>query len=175
MCGRVDVKFNSSKRQHILTSAHQHVKHMIREATIKDIPNLLDFQLKMALETEKITLDISTLSQGVQCLFKDPSKGRYYVAEENGETIGCLMTTYEWSDWRNGTILWIQSVYVPNEHRGKGVYKAMYNFIKQMAVADPDIMGIRLYVDKTNHPAQQVYKKLGMNGEHYATFEWMKK
>lgn len=147
---------------------------IVREATSHDIPTLLDFQLKMALETENVTLEISALTLGVQKMFKDPTKGRYYVAEENDEVIGCLMTTYEWSDWRNGTILWIQSVYVPKEHRGKGVYKELYNFIKQMVEVDPDITGIRLYVDKTNHSAQQVYKKLGMNGEHYATFEWMK-
>jgi ribosomal protein S18 acetylase RimI-like enzyme len=146
----------------------------VREATSHDIPSLLDFQLKMALETENVTLEISALTLGVQRMFKDSTKGRYYVAEENGEVIGCLMTTYEWSDWRNGTILWIQSVYVDKPHRGKGVYKELYNFIKQMVQEDPDMTGIRLYVDKTNLPAQEVYKKLGMNGEHYATFEWMK-
>lgn len=147
---------------------------IVREATSHDIPSLLDFQLKMALETENITLEISTLTLGVQRMFKDSTKGRYYVAEENSEVIGCLMTTYEWSDWRNSTVLWIQSVYVDKPHRGKGVYKELYNFIKQMVQEDPDIAGIRLYVDKTNLAAQDVYKKLGMNGEHYATFEWMK-
>lgn len=147
---------------------------IIREATPKDIPSLLDFQLKMALETENITLEISALTLGVQRMFKDSTKGRYYVAEDNDEVIGCLMTTYEWSDWRNGTILWIQSVYVDKPHRGKGVYKELYNFIKKMVEEDPDMTGIRLYVDKTNLTAQNVYKKLGMNGDHYATFEWMK-
>ncbi|MBS1505247.1 MAG: GNAT family N-acetyltransferase [Bacteroidetes bacterium] len=147
---------------------------IIREATPKDIPSLLDFQLKMALETENITLEISALTLGVQRMFKDSTKGRYYVAEDNDEVIGCLMTTYEWSDWRNGTILWIQSVYVDKPHRGKGVYKELYNFIKKMVDEDPDMTGIRLYVDKTNLAAQTVYKKLGMNGDHYATFEWMK-
>lgn len=147
---------------------------IVREATSQDIPSILDFQLKMALETENVTLEISALTLGVQRMFKDSTKGRYYVAEENNEVIGCLMTTYEWSDWRNGTILWIQSVYVDKPYRGKGVYKELYNFIKQMVQEDPDMTGIRLYVDKTNFSAQEVYKKLGMNGEHYATFEWMK-
>src|SRR5271170_5240238 len=145
----------------------------IREATSKDIPHLLDFQLKMALETENITLEISSLSLGVQRMFKDSTKGRYYVTEENGEVIGCLMTTYEWSDWRNGTVLWVQSVYVPNEHRGKGVYKKMYNHIRQLVEGDPDLKGIRLYVDKTNEVAQETYTKVGMNGEHYTVYEWM--
>jgi len=146
----------------------------IREATSRDVPTLIDFQLKLALETENITLEISELSLGVQRMFKDSTKGHYYVAEETGEVIGCLMTTAEWSEWHNGTVLWIQSVYIPKEHRGKGVYKTMYEFIKTMVVNDPEMAGIRLYVDKANHAAQQVYKKLGMNGEHYATFEWMR-
>ncbi|HTH58135.1 MAG TPA: GNAT family N-acetyltransferase [Cyclobacteriaceae bacterium] len=147
---------------------------LIREANIKDIPHLLDFQLKMALETENITLEISSLTLGVNRLFKDPTKGRYYVAEEGGEVMGCLMTTYEWSDWRNGTVLWIQSVYVSRDHRGKGVYKNMYEHIKQLVLDDPDLRGIRLYVDKRNDSAKEVYKTLQMNGDHYQVFEWMR-
>jgi L-amino acid N-acyltransferase YncA len=149
-------------------------KIMIREATDKDIPSIIDFQLKMALETENITLDIATLSHGVHKLFKDSTKGRYYVAEENAEVIGCLMTTYEWSDWRCGNVIWIQSVYIAATHRGMGVYKKMYEYIQQLVMSDPDYRGIRLYVDKTNKAAQQVYSKLGMNGEHYQVYEWMK-
>lgn len=146
----------------------------IREATEKDIPSIIDFQLKLALETESITLDIATLTQGVHKLFKDSTKGRYYVAKESNEVIGCLMTTYEWSDWRCGTVIWIQSVYVIATHRGKGIYKKMYEYIQQMVNRDPDLRGIRLYVDKTNKPAQLVYEKLGMNSEHYQVCEWMK-
>jgi ribosomal protein S18 acetylase RimI-like enzyme len=147
---------------------------IVREAIAKDIPSLLDFQLKMALETENITLEISLLTRGVHRLFKDPSKGRYYVVEIDDEIIGCLMTTYEWSDWRDGTIVWIQSVYVSKEHRGRGVFKMMYNHIHKLTVDDPDLKGIRLYVDKTNKAAQETYLKIGMNGEHYTVYEWMK-
>src|SRR5437879_3869529 len=128
----------------------------------------------MALETENITLEISSLTLGVNRLFKDPTKGRYYVVEENNEVIGCLMTTYEWSDWRNGTVLWIQSVYVARDHRGKGVYKRMYEHIKQLVLEDPDLRGIRLYVDKRNSSAKEVYTVLQMNGDHYQVFEWMR-
>ena len=146
----------------------------IREATRSDIPSIIDFQLKMALETENLTLDISTLTKGVCQLFEDPAKGRYYVAEENKQVVGCLMTTYEWSDWRCGTVLWIQSVYIDANYRGQGVYKKLYDHIQQMVIADPELRGIRLYVDKTNQAAQSVYQKLGMNGEHYQMYEWMK-
>ena len=83
------------------------------------------------------------------------------------------MTTYEWSDWRNGTVLWIQSVYIDKAWRGKGIYKKMYEHIQMIVTKSDDLKGIRLYVDRTNKAAQQVYEKLGMNGEHYQVFEWM--
>ncbi|HCW09212.1 MAG TPA: GNAT family N-acetyltransferase [Cytophagales bacterium] len=147
---------------------------LIREATEKDIPHLLDFQLKMALETENLTLEISSLTSGVNKVFKDSTKGRYYVAEINSEVVGCLMTTYEWSDWRDGTVVWIQSVYIIKEFRGKGVYREMYKYIQQLVNEAPDLKGIRLYVDKKNSGAQKTYQNLGMNGEHYQVYEWMK-
>lgn len=147
---------------------------IIREARITDMPSLLDFQLKMALETENIQLEIQPLTLGMTKLLKDPGKGKYYVAEESGEIVGCLMTTFEWSEWRCGTILWIQSVYVAATWRNKGVFKTMYDHVHQLVQADPDLKGIRLYVDKSNATAQKVYSGLGMNGEHYTVFEWMK-
>jgi L-amino acid N-acyltransferase YncA len=147
---------------------------IVREARQADVPSLLDFQLKMALETENIQLEIQPLTQGMNKLFRDPGKGKYYVAEEQGEVIGCLMTTFEWSEWRCGTILWIQSVYVSLSWRKRGVFKAMYQHLHQLVSEDPDLKGIRLYVDKTNETAQKVYNGLGMNGEHYTVFEWMK-
>ena len=147
---------------------------IVREARPADMPSLLDFQLKMALETENIQLELLPLTQGMYKLFKDPTKGKYYVAEEKGEVIGCLMTTFEWSEWRNGTILWIQSVYVAIPWRRKGVFKEMYHHIHQLVNEVPDFKGIRLYVDKSNAAAQKVYSGLGMNGEHYSVFEWMK-
>ena len=147
---------------------------IVRDARTSDIPSLLDFQLKMALETENVQLEILPLTQGMNKLFRDPGKGKYYVAEVNGEIAGCLMTTFEWSEWRCGTILWIQSVYVAGPWRKKGVFKAMYQHIHQLVSEDPDLKGIQLYVDKTNATAQKVYSGLGMNGDHYTVFEWMK-
>lgn len=146
----------------------------IREANTSDIPCLIDFQLKMALETESIQLEISTLSMGMQKLVKDPVKGKYFVAVEGTEVIACLMITFEWSDWRCGTLWWIQSVYVSESWRGKGVYKKMYEHIRSMVASDPDLKGIRLYVDNSNERAKKVYAGLGMNGDHYSVFEWMK-
>ncbi len=147
---------------------------MIREATIKDMDTIIDFQLKMAMETENIALDITILKSGVKTLFEKPEKGRYYVAEVDGKVVGSTMTTYEWSDWRNATMIWLQSVYFLPEFRNQKLFSKMYAFIKAKVEADDSICGIRLYVDKTNLHAQKVYKAIGMNGEHYDTYEWIK-
>jgi GNAT superfamily N-acetyltransferase len=146
----------------------------VRDASHSDASAILDFQIAMARETEDVTLVREITEQGVHAVFADPSKGRYFVAEEDGRTIASLLITYEWSDWRNGTVWWIQSVYVAPEARKRGVYASLYHHVKAMVDAEPAIRGIRLYVDTRNEPAQQVYTRLGMEGEHYKVFEWMK-
>jgi ribosomal protein S18 acetylase RimI-like enzyme len=146
----------------------------IRRAEKNDHPTIVDFQLRMALETEKLSLDPGTVSRGVMAVLNDNSKGQYFVADGNGKVVASLLITYEWSDWRNGTVWWIQSVYVIPDYRGKKIFKQMYLFLKKQVEEYANITGLRLYVDNRNRKAQEVYRALGMNGNHYATFEWMK-
>lgn len=145
-----------------------------REATPADAETILEFQVAMARETEDVALDREVTTRGVHAVFADPSHGRYFVAESEGRVVASLMITYEWSDWRNGVVWWIQSVYVVPELRGRRVYAGLYAHVKAMVDAEPSIRGIRLYVDERNRGAQEVYTRLGMNGEHYKVFEWMK-
>lgn len=147
---------------------------LVRIAKNEDINSILDFQLAMAQETETINLDPETVFKGVSAVIEDRNKGCYYLAETDGKIIGSLLTTYEWSDWRNGTVIWIQSVYVIPGYRRRGVYSKLYSHVKQMVLDDKNLKGIRLYADKMNHSAQKAYKKLGMNADHYITFEWLK-
>ena len=147
---------------------------LVRKAKNKDKNSILQFQLAMSKETENIDLDPETVSNGVLAVIKDETKGCYYVAETEGKVIGSLLTTFEWSDWRNGTILWIQSVYVLPEYRRKGVYRQLYSHIKKLVFENDNLKGIRLYTEKNNLTAQKAYKKLGMDADHYITFEWLK-
>ena len=148
----------------------------VRPTKYKESKLIVEYQKKMAWETEALQLDEKQLTKGVEAIFEDFNKGIYYVAEDkdSGEVVGCLLTTPEWSEWRNGTVLWIQSVYVDEGYRGKGVFKALYKHIQDIVHKDKDLRGIRLYVDKTNVSAQKVYDAIGMNGEHYQLYEWMK-
>lgn len=146
----------------------------VRKATKKDINAIVDFQLKMAAETEGIELNSDIVLKGVTAVIEDEWKGQYYVTEINEKVVASLLTTFEWSDWRNGTILWIQSVYVLENFRRRGVYRNMYSHIKNMVLNNPKLNGIRLYADKSNTAAHKTYQELGMNHDHYITFEWLK-
>jgi GNAT superfamily N-acetyltransferase len=147
---------------------------IFRNATPDDIDTLVAFQLAMAQETEDLRLDQDVCTAGVASVFNDPSLGGYFVAEDNAAVVGSTLITYEWSDWRNGVVWWIQSVYVLPESRRKGVYAGLYAHIQSLARNNVNVRGIRLYVDRRNTTAQKVYSRLGMNGEHYQVFEWMK-
>ena len=145
-----------------------------RDAQRTDLGDIADFQIAMARETEDLDLDEATCRRGVEAVFNNPSRGRYFVAEIGGRVIASLLITYEWSDWRNGNVWWIQSVYVRPESRKQGIYTGLYEHVQKIASRDESIRGIRLYVDRRNTRAQEVYRRCGMNGDHYLVFEWMK-
>jgi len=146
----------------------------IRKATLSDAPAIIDFQLKMAWETEDMHLDPETVKEGANAVFEDHSRGQYYVADDDGKVVASLLITYEWSDWRNCNVWWFQSVYVVPEYRRKGIFRRMYNYIRHLA-EEQDIAGLRLYVETKNTRAQKTYEALGMSSEHYSFYEWMRK
>jgi len=147
---------------------------IIRKANETDSASIVEFQLAMALETEQLQLHQPTVTKGVAAVFADSSKGTYYVAILDEKVVGSLLTTFEWSDWRNGTVLWIQSVYVRPEFRKRSIFSHLYKYVQESVATNPDLRGIRLYADKTNTSAHKVYEHLGMTAEHYQMFEWMK-
>jgi GNAT superfamily N-acetyltransferase len=145
----------------------------VRKAIPADAPSIIEFQQKMAWETEKIALSAETVTKGVHAVFDDHSKGEYYVAERDGKTVASLLITYEWSDWRNCNIWWFQSVYVVPEFRRQGIFREMYTFIRNKA-DEQGVAGLRLYVETENKRAKNTYEALGMNSEHYTFYEWMR-
>lgn len=142
----------------------------ITQGKASDIDAIVRFQADMAMESEGTMLDMDRLTLGVSSAINDEQKGIYLVARANDTPIGSLMLTREWSDWNNQWYWWIQSVYLMPEYRKKGVYKAMYATLKDMA-RENGVSQIRLYADRTNLSAQQVYQRLGMRESHYLMFE----
>jgi len=146
----------------------------IRKGKLSDSESIVELQLQMARETEGLGLDKTVVSRGVHGVFQEPARGTYWVAEEKGNILGVLLAIPEWSDWRNATVLWIHSLYVIPEARGQGVFKKLYLNLEKQVKQSPQLAGIRLYVDKRNKLAQEVYEKMGMNKHHYELYEWLK-
>lgn len=142
----------------------------ISTGTYNDIEAITGFQIAMALESEGTVLDVERVRKGVAAVMEDESKGTYIVARIEGRPVASLMITREWSDWNNGWYWWIQSVYVMPEHRGQGIFRAMYTKVIELA-NDQNIAQVRLYVDRHNTHAQKVYQKLGMEECHYLMYE----
>lgn len=144
----------------------------VRAATADDLEPIVTGNLKLAEESEAVRLDASTLRDGVRALLDGRAPGHYWVAEDDGRVVGQLLITYEWSDWRNCLVWWVQSVYVHPEVRKRGVFRSLYDHVREQAQT-AGAGGLRLYVHTDNTRAQAVYAALGMNGDHYRVFEDM--
>lgn len=144
----------------------------VRVAQRGDIANIAAWNVAMAWETEQKRIDPALLERGVSAVFDEPRRGFYMVAERDGVPVGCLLVTYEWSDWRCGDFWWIQSVYVVAEARRGGVFRSMYEAVEQRA-RESRAVGLRLYVETENQRAQGTYAGLGMERCHYFMYEAM--
>jgi GNAT superfamily N-acetyltransferase len=144
---------------------------VVRPARVADAGDIARFNAAMAKETEGKELDPATLRAGVDAVLADSRHGFYLVAEVSGASVGCLMVTYEWSDWRNGQWWWLQSVYVPEAFRRRGIFRALHAEAERRARASAGVIGLRLYVERDNVNAQQTYARLGMHDAGYRMFE----
>ena len=150
------------------------MSYQIRRATVTDAEVVADFNNRLAVESEDKHLDMAKLLPGVKALLADEHKGVYHLAcDDNGKPIGQVMYTYEWSDWRNGWFWGIQSVYVTAEHRGKGVFRQVFQYLQQQAKESGNVIGFRLYVEENNIRAHEVYSRSGFEKAGYFVLEKM--
>ena len=145
----------------------------IRLAVRDDWPTIAEFNCRLAEESEGKQLDRQHVEPGVGAILDDPRKGRYLVALAEGRIVGQMMHTYEWSDWRNGDIWWLQSVYVHPDFRRHGVFRALFERLRSEAEADPSVVGLRLYVEAHNTRAHEAYRRLGLTDGGYFVMEKM--
>ncbi len=144
---------------------------VIRDATPDDLPVIVDFNAQLAWESESRRLDLPTLTSGVRRALESPSLCRYFVAERAGTIVGQTMLTFELTDWRDGVLWWIQSVYVLPDHRRCGVFAALFAHIQNLAETDPTVRGLRLYVEEHNQRAQATYAKMGLAPTGHLLYE----
>jgi GNAT superfamily N-acetyltransferase len=134
----------------------------VRRAVLADVQVIAEFNWLLAKESEGVLLDRAVLDPGVCAVLEDPAKGLYYLADDGGRILGQIGLTFEYSDWRRGWFWWIQSVYVRPESRRQGVFRSLFDHVHQLAVADPEVIGLRLYVEEENAGALATYERLGL-------------
>ncbi|MEX0704816.1 MAG: GNAT family N-acetyltransferase [Planctomycetales bacterium] len=146
---------------------------LVRAARLDDRETIVEFNCRLAEETEGLRLDRATVTAGVEAVLADVSKGRYFVAcrKDREQPVGQLMHTREWSDWRNGDLWWLQSVYVVPDCRRLGVFRLLYDHALEAARGAPQVVGVRLYVEQHNAAAQDAYRRLGMREAGYLVME----
>ena len=142
----------------------------IREANKGDLAILVQNNQALAKETEVLLLDKDVLREGIEQALKR-EECHYFVAMIGEKVVGQTMITYEWSDWRNGIIWWIQSVYVLPAQRKQGIFRVLFKHIENLAKFNPQVKAIRLYVMHNNNAGQDTYQSLGMNDSGYIVFE----
>jgi len=146
----------------------------VRPAEMRDADVIVEFNRHLARETEALTLDREVLARGVASVLADPAKGRYFLAvNDDGDVLGQLMITYEWSDWRNGMIWWLQSVYVREDARRQGVFRTLLTHVREQARNDHQVVGIRLYVEEGNERAQASYQAAEFRNAGYWVMQWL--
>ncbi len=148
-----------------------HAAIAVRDATPADLDTIVDFNDRLAFESEGRRLNLAVIRPGVDAVLRDRAKGRYFVALVDGHLAGQLMLTTEWSDWRNGWFWWIQSVYVAAEFRSRGVYRTLHGHAEEAARAAGNVIGLRLYVEEENHRARATYERLRMKRTGYLLYE----
>ena len=140
----------------------------VRTATPADVAVIVEYNRRLARETEAKELDVAVLTAGVGAAIADAErKGPYFLACDGDDVVGQLQITFEWSDWRNGWFWWFQSVYVRADWRGRGVFGTLYRHVRESARIAGNVIGLRLYVERENHAARVTYGKLGMEVAPY--------
>ena len=143
----------------------------IRKAEQKDMETLVDFNNRLALETENRPLDLPRLRASMQAILDDERKGVYLLACDGEEVLGQIMYVFEWSTWRNANFMWLTDLYVPPQHRKCGVFKSLFRAVMDFYHSREDIIGLRFYVDKTNTAVVPLYKKVGWKESNYNLWE----
>ena len=147
---------------------------IIRKAKLEDLEDIVEFNIQMANETEGKKLEKNVVREGVKSVLNNMLIGFYLVAEDNNRNkilCGQLLVIFEWSDWRNKNVWWIQNVYVDNKFRNKKVFSQLYRCVADMATSEKNVAGLKLYVEKNNESAKRIYESLGMKKVPFEMYE----
>jgi GNAT superfamily N-acetyltransferase len=134
---------------------------------------VIDMVINLAVETENKKLDRELIYQSVLELVNTPNFG-FYQLSFSGETIcGMNLVTYEYNIKLSKKVIWLQTVYVDKQFRSKGVFKGLLGKLCEITRnTDENFYNrLKLYMEKDNQTAHQVYLKSGFRVTEDILFE----
>jgi len=89
-----------------------------------------------------------------------PDKTMFLIAESEGNAVGMTTMVFRFSTWQGKPIVTIDDVYVRQEARHRGVAMALLEYAFGVAKGR-GCARVDLITEIDNHPAQELYKKMG--------------
>lgn len=132
----------------------------IREGLREDLPAVLSMIKGLALFERAPDAVIVTLEELERDGFGDEPIFHFKIAEKEGEVIGMALFYIGYSTWK-GKLLYLDDLFVPEEHRGLGAGKMLLDAV----IAFGQQVGakcIKWQVLDWNEPAIEFYKKYGV-------------
>lgn len=141
----------------------------LREATPTDVPAILSLVHGLAVyekEPDAVDLDENDYRQ---YLFPDDGEptAHCFVAEKDGEVIGIAIWYVTFSTW-TGPGIWLEDLFVLEEHRGGGAGKALLTRLAQEVVRR-GWKRLEWSVLRWNAPSIAFYEHIGATAQS----EWM--
>ena len=146
---------------------------VIREAGPSDLSAIAEFNRLLALETEAKVLDPDVLAAASPRPWRTPIESATgsrqspapstWPAKLRSLASGATGATAGSGGSRASTS--------PSPIAGKGIFRALYRHIRESALAQPDVIGLRLYVEDANERAQKTYQSLGMKPGGYSVYQ----
>lgn len=132
----------------------------IRQATVSDVPLILDFIRRLADYERAPNAVVATEEDLRRDGFGPEPKFHCVIAEWDNIPAGFAFFFYNYSTWRGQPGLYLEDLFVLPEMRGKGIGKALLKHLAQIAVRE-NCYGLRWMVLEWNEPAIKFYERLG--------------
>jgi GNAT superfamily N-acetyltransferase len=132
----------------------------IRPAQESDTPIILDLIRRLAVYERMGHAVIATEAGLRQSLFGPRPYAEVLLAEWNADVVGFALYFYTYSTFNGWPGIYLEDLFVADEHRGRGIGKALLQRLAQLAV-ERGCGRVEWAVLNWNEPAIGFYRRLG--------------
>ena len=140
----------------------------IRPASAEDSTLILRLIMDLAIYEKAGDAVIATVSDIEQTLFGEDSTTSALICELDGQAVGFAVYFFNYSTWLGKRGLYLEDLFVSQEHRGCGAGKALLVQLAKIAVSN-QCGRFEWSVLDWNEPAIKFYQSLGAEPQN----EWV--